>query len=132
MQFLVTVIATTLLGQASAYYLDKTCSNIEFNPANDVLTLDCNNKQGVPVHQTFDLNTCLGWNAENKAIGYGKNFGNACKDCYTEKRLNEGLEGIYTNIICTCDGIANIVHDLGAESHLGNIDGVLTCCATAC
>lgn len=43
----------------------------------------------------------------------GKNFGNACKDCYTEKRLNEGLEGVYTNVICTCDGIANIVHDLG-------------------
>ncbi|KAI8951690.1 hypothetical protein F4801DRAFT_279291 [Xylaria longipes] len=132
MQFLVTVVATTLIGQASAYYLDKTCSNIQFNPANDVLALDCNNKQGVAVHQTFDLNTCLQWNAGSKSIGYGKNFGNACKNCYTEKRFNVEFEGTYTNIICTCDGIAKIVHDLGADSHIGNVDGVLTCCDVAC
>lgn len=70
MKFSVVALTTALLGQASAYYLDKTCSNIEFNPANDVLTLDCNDKEGEPQHQTFDLNTCLGWSADTRTIGY--------------------------------------------------------------
>ena len=43
----------------------------------------------------------------------GSNFGDRCKNCYTEQRLDVFLEGVYTHIICTCDGIANIVRDLG-------------------
>ncbi|KAI1360495.1 hypothetical protein F5Y08DRAFT_46958 [Xylaria arbuscula] len=132
MKLTVALIATPLLGSVSAYYLDKTCSNIKFESATNVLELDCNNKQGEPIHQTFDLDTCLGWDASTQSIVYGSNFGESCKSCYTEQRLDISLEGVYTHIICTCDGIANIVRDLGAEAHLGNIDGVLTCCQYAC
>ena len=70
MQLTSVFIATALLGTSYAYYLDKTCSNIEFESATNVLELDCNNKQGQPIHQTFDLDICLGWDASSQSIVY--------------------------------------------------------------
>ncbi|KAI1245112.1 hypothetical protein MGN70_012001, partial [Eutypa lata] len=99
-----TLASTALLGQAMALYIEKTCHDITLDPQTEVLSASCNDREGVPHPNSFDLNTCLGWNSEDAAITYGKNFGDVCNDCYLEQRFLEQWEGIYTFVVCNCDG----------------------------
>lgn len=65
-----TLAATALLGQAMALYIEKTCHDITLDPQTEVLSTSCNDREGVPHPNSFDLNTCLGWNSEDAAITY--------------------------------------------------------------
>lgn len=66
----VMALASTLIGEATALYIEKTCANLSLNPSTDVLSANCNNKKGVANPNSLDLNTCLGWNDEDSAITY--------------------------------------------------------------
>ncbi|KAI6083026.1 hypothetical protein F4821DRAFT_245726 [Hypoxylon rubiginosum] len=123
----VMALASTLIGEATALYIEKTCANLSLNPSTDVLSANCNNKKGVANPNSLDLNTCLGWNDEDSAITYGTNFGNVCKDCYLETRFLDTWEGYYSFVVCTCAGIAGKDYGLGTSVHIDNVDGVLIC-----
>lgn len=80
MQFLFTtaLAATALLGQATAYYFEKTCKDITLDATTDIISANCNDKQSVPHPNSLDLNGCLGYNVEDKAIGHVSTTPDVC------------------------------------------------------
>ncbi|KAI1383573.1 uncharacterized protein F4822DRAFT_440606 [Hypoxylon trugodes] len=128
-----TTAVAVLISGASALYADKTCSDLVLDPSNEVLTANCNDKKGNSVPNTFDLNTCFGYDSSSNSIfNLGSNFGASCNNCYLEDRLVDEWEAICKIMICNCNGHEGVEVNLRAAEHLGNIDGTLTCCQYAC
>lgn len=75
MRFLpTTTFAVALPGQATALYIEKTCQNITLDPETEILSANCDDEKGVSHPNSFDLNTCLGWNSNDVAITYVRTF----------------------------------------------------------